>query len=303
MDDLISIRDLKKEDVELILNTADEMEVALRSGKINTEMKGRILANLFFEPSTRTRFSFETAMLKLGGSVIGFDDPKITSLEKGETLSDTIKTVEKYCDLIVIRHPKEGAPRLAASVSSKPVINAGDGSNQHPTQALLDLYAIKKLKGKIGNLNIALLGDLRHARVMKSLIYCLAMFDANLILISPMGLEIEKEIVQEVKEKFNNEIFQTNDIYAGLRTADVLYVCRLQKERFSDPYEAKKLENAYKITPDLLKQAKDDLIILHSLPRLGELDRRIDNTKHAKYFDQIQFGVPVRMAIIHQMMR
>jgi len=295
---IISIRDLTKNEIELILKTATKMEPYAKGEKTSKLMEGKILGTLFFEPSTRTRLSFTAAMQRLGGKVMGFSGTKITSISKGESLTDSIKVVERYCDYLVIRHPTEGAARLAAEVSSKPVINGGDGANQHPTQTLLDLYTIKKMKGKIKGLNIVLLGDLKYARTMRSLAYALAMFDAKLTLVSPAGLEMSRDILKEIKEKFKKTPFQTNDMEAGLRKADVIYICRIQKERFEDRLEAEKIQKAFKITPETLEQCKDDLAILHPLPKVTEIDPRIDEMKCAKYFDQTFFGVPVRMAIL-----
>jgi aspartate carbamoyltransferase catalytic subunit len=298
MKDLISIKDLNKENIEEILRKSKEMEDILNNNKSLDILKGKILATLFFEPSTRTKLSFTSAMQRLGGNVIGFEATESLSVAKGENLTDTIKTVEKYSDIIVIRHPKEGTARYVAEISPKPVINAGDGSNQHPSQTLLDIYSINKLKGRIEDLNITLLGDLKHARVMKPLAYALAMFKANLTFVSPPGLEFSKELTNELKERFNSNTIQTNDIYSGIRNADVVYACRIQKERFADQYEAEKLQKSFKITPELLKNVKEDMIILHALPKVGELDLSIDNTKHAKYFEQAFYGIPVRMAIL-----
>lgn len=295
---IVSIRDLDRQEIECILEKAKDMENILDNRKGFDLMKGKVLANLFFEPSTRTRLSFASAMQRLGGDVIGFEETGSTSIAKGENLVDTIKVVGKYCDMLVIRHPKEGAARLAAEVSSKPVVNAGDGTNQHPTQTLLDLYTIKKLKGKIEGLNIALVGDLKHGRVMKSLAYALAMFGANLTLVSPIGLEMPKEIIGELIEKFDANITHTNNIISGVKNADVIYVCRIQKERFEDEYEAEKIEKNFRITPEVIKHAKDDAIILHSLPKITEIDPRIDEMPSAKYYHQAYYGVPVRMAII-----
>ncbi len=296
--DVISIRDLEKKDVELVLRKAKEMEAAVRVGRILNKMRGRSLATLFFEPSTRTILSFNAAMQKLGGDVLNFGRIEQSSVAKGESLVDTVKIVEGYSDLIVIRHPKEGSARLAADVSEKPVINGGDGSNQHPTQTLLDLYSIKKFKGKIGGLNISLFGDLKHARVMKSLAYALAMFNANLTLVSPFGLEMDKTMVEEIKERFGSSVIQTNDMQAGMRNADVLYVCRIQKERFADAYEAERLQRVFRITPKIIEQGKEDLVILHALPKVAEIDPEVNKMKQAKYFEQAALGVPVRMAII-----
>jgi len=298
MKNLISIRDLSKRDIEEILEESKKMEMLIKGGKKLDIMKGKILATLFFEPSTRTKLSFTSAMQKLGGSVIGFEAVESLSVAKGENLTDTIKTIENYCDIIVVRHPKEGSARYVSEVSSKPVINAGDGANQHPSQTLLDLYSIKKFKNKIEGLDVTLLGDLKHARVMKTLAYALAMFKANLTFVFPPGLGFPEWVLNEIKEKFGSKIIQTNDIYSGVRKADVLYVCRIQKERFADINEAERLQKAFRITPEIIDQAKEDMIILHALPKVTELDSRIDKTKHAKYFEQVGYGIPVRMAII-----
>jgi aspartate carbamoyltransferase catalytic subunit len=297
--DVISIRDFSKEEIEEILKEAEKMEAALAKNAPLNYLEGKILANLFFEPSTRTRLSFASAMQKLGGSVIGFEDITSTSMAKGESLIDTIKTVEKYCDVIVIRHPREGSARLAAEISEKPVINAGDGANQHPTQTILDLYTIKKLKGRIKGLNVALVGDLKYGRVMKSLAYGLAMFEANLTLVSPVGLELPEQTIKEIVEKFDIEIIQTDNILSGLKNADVIYVCRIQKERFEDVYEAEKVQKSFRITSQMLEKTKEEAIILHALPKTVEIEPSIDKTKKAKYFDQVYYGIPVRMAIIN----
>ena len=298
MKHLISIKDLSREEIEEIIKKSGEMEAVLKNNENLDIMKGKILATLFFEPSTRTRLSFTSAMQRLGGSVMGFEAVESLSVAKGENLTDTIKTVEKYSDIIVIRHPKEGTARYAAEVSSKPVINAGDGSNQHPSQTLIDLYSINKLKGRIEGLNITLLGDLKHARVMKPLAYALAMFGSKLTFAAPEELEFSKELVDELKEKFNADITQTNDIHLGVGDADVVYACRIQKERFADQYEAEKMQKSFKITPEILENAKEDMIILHALPKVGEVDPSIDETKYAKYFEQVAYGIPVRMAIL-----
>jgi len=296
--DIISIRDLSREEIELIHKKAEEMEPFARGGKTCKLMEGKILGTLFFEPSTRTRLSFTSAMQRMGGSVMGFEGVDVTSVSKGESLTDTIKTVERYCDIITIRHPMEGAARLAAEASTKPVINGGDGANQHPTQTLLDLYTIKKMKGKIKSLNVTLLGDLKHARTMRSLATALAMFDANLTLVAPKGLEMSDDILDEIKNKFNLKPKQTEDIDSGVKDADVVYICRIQKERFEDKFEAEKIQKAFRITPEVLKSCKEDLAILHPLPKVTEIDPRVDEMKCAKYFDQTFYGVPIRMAIL-----
>ena len=296
--DIVSIRDLNKEEIELIHKKAEEMEPYARGENPCKLMEGKILGTLFFEPSTRTRLSFTSAMQRLGGNVMGFEGVNVTSVAKGESLTDTIKTVERYCDLIVIRHPMEGTARLAANVSTKPVINGGDGGNQHPTQTLLDLYTIKKMKGKIKGLNVTLLGDLKYARTMRSLATALAMFDANLTLVSPKGLEMSKDILGEIEKNFNMKPRQMYDIETGVKDADVIYICRIQKERFEDKFEAEKIQKAFKITPEVLKSCKEEVAILHPLPKVTEIDPRVDDMKCAKYFDQTFYGVPIRMAII-----
>jgi aspartate carbamoyltransferase catalytic subunit len=292
--DIISIKDLTKGEIEKILDLSEFMEKNMHIQ--NSLLQNKILGTLFFEPSTRTRLSFEAAMKKLGGVCIGFATSKYASVEKGENLIDTIKTVENYCDVIVIRHPKEGSARLAAEVSVKPVINAGDGANQHPTQTLLDLYTIKREKGRL-DLNIALVGDLKYGRTVHSLAYAMAMFNASITLISPEGLEMPDELILDLK-KFNVTLKETYDLESAIPRSDVLYVTRIQKERFPDPEEYEKVKGAYKIRPESLKNAKQDLIILHPLPRVDEISPEIDQTKYAKYFKQVYYGIPVRMAVL-----
>jgi len=287
--DIISIRDFNRQEIEFILDKA----LTMVTGPVPL-LAGRILGLLFFEPSTRTRLSFEVAMKRLGGDVVGFSDSQLTSITKGESLSDTIKTVEAYTDIIVVRHSREGAARLAAEASKKPVINAGDGPNQHPTQTLLDLYTIRKELGRL-DVKVTLMGDLKYGRTVHSLAYALAMFDAEIDLVSPPGLEMPEEVISDLTDmgaKIN--VSKKLDI----SQAQVVYVTRIQKERFPDPEEYAKVRGAYKLTLESLKDARDDLIILHPLPRVQEIASEIDNTKHAKYFDQVENGVPVRMAVL-----
>jgi aspartate carbamoyltransferase catalytic subunit len=287
--DIISIRDLNREEIEFILKKAVDM-----SKNVRPLLEGKILGLLFFEPSTRTRLSFEVAMKKLGGGVVGFSDSQLTSISKGESLSDTIKTVEAYTDIIVLRHSKEGSARLAASISKNPVINAGDGPNQHPTQTLLDLYTIKKELGRL-DINITLMGDLKYGRTVHSLAYALAMFDAKITLVSPKGLEMPEEVMEDIKSA-GAQITSRNKL--DLKTTQALYVTRIQRERFPDPDEYKKVKGAYRITLETLVNARDDLIILHPLPRVHEIDPEIDKTRYAKYFDQVANGIPIRMAVL-----
>jgi aspartate carbamoyltransferase catalytic subunit len=288
--DLISIRDLERKEVERILDASEE----IRKGR-KVDLKSRILAAMFFEPSTRTKLSFQSASLRCGMGYLDFQ-PEMSSLKKGESFADTIKVVSGYADVLVVRHPREGAARLAADISDKPVINAGDGANQHPTQTLIDLFSIRKNKGRIGGLNVTLLGDLKYARAMRSLVYGLAMFGAKVTLVSPEGLGMDDEYLDEVRKAF--------DFKAQIKTepefseADVLYVCRIQQERFADPLEAKRIMDKFRVRRSDLKDAKEDLVILHPLPKLNEIEAPIDSMKQAKYFEQAHFGIPVRQAVL-----
>jgi aspartate carbamoyltransferase catalytic subunit len=236
-------------------------------------------------------------MKRLGGSVIGVTDVSITSMAKGETLADTIKIAEAYSDIIVLRHPNEGSARLASEFATKPIINAGDGAGQHPTQTLLDLFTIKEELGKIDSKNIVLVGDLKYGRTVHSLAYALALFKANLLLVAPEQLQMPPEIVSSLEE-LGCSLEQTNSLYRIIEKADVLYVTRIQKERFPDPTEYAKVAGSYRIGLELLKLAKERLIIMHPLPRVNEISPEIDKTKHAIYFKQASNGVPIRMAIL-----
>ncbi|AEH24437.1 aspartate carbamoyltransferase [Pyrococcus yayanosii] len=295
--DIISIRDFSKEDIEFVLETAERLERELREKGHLEYAKGKILATLFFEPSTRTRLSFESAMHRLGGAVIGFAEASTTSVKKGESLRDTIKTVEQYSDVIVIRHPKEGAARLAAEVAEIPVINAGDGSNQHPTQTLLDLYTIKKEFGRIDGLKIGLLGDLKYGRTTHSLAEALSFYDVELYLISPELLRMPRHIVEELRER-GVKVKETSDLEAVIGELDVLYVTRIQKERFPDEQEYLKVKGSYQVNLAILAKAKENLKVMHPLPRVDEIHPEVDGTPHAIYFKQVFNGVPVRMALL-----
>jgi len=268
-----------------------------KKGKLNL-LHGKIAAALFFEPSTRTRLSFETAMQRMGGDIIGFSSVEGTSVKKGETLEDTLKTVDQYADVIIIRHPQIGAAKIAADVADAPVINAGDGAGEHPTQALLDLYTIHKAKNAIDGLTIALVGDLKHARVMHSLAYALSNFDVKLYLISPSMLKMPVEVLDHLKNK-QIEFAEMETLNPKVITElDVLYTIRIQKERFPSEEEYIRVKDSYRITPELLTHAKEDMIILHPLPRREELPPEIDKTPFAKYFEQARNGVYVRMALL-----
>lgn len=292
--DVISIRDFSREEIDYILKIANAMEPLAHKG--SDMLKGKILATLFFEPSTRTRLSFEAAMHKLGGSTIGFAEAEIASVRKGENLADTVRTVENYADVIAIRHPLEGAARLAAEFAKVPIINGGSGAEEHPTQALLDLYTILKEKGTIDGLKIALVGDLRYGRTVHSLAYALSNYNVELYLVSPESLKMRREVLEEIRGKI--PVIEETNIAKAILDLDVLYVTRIQKERFPDPAEYIKVKGSYKIDLELLKSAKKDMIILHPLPRVDEIAPEVDNTPHARYFQQVWNGIVVRMALL-----
>ena len=293
--DIISIKDFSREEIDYILKVASKMEPIAKTG--SEMLKGKILATLFFEPSTRTRLSFESAMHRLGGSTIGFAEAEIASVKKGENLADTVRTVENYADVIALRHPLEGAARLAAEFAEVPIINAGSGAEEHPTQALLDLYTIMKEKNRIDGLNIALMGDLRYGRTVHSLAYALSMYDVKLYLISPDILRMRKEVLKTLKEK-KVEVVEKSRIEDVIGELDVLYVTRIQKERFPDPAEYAKVRGSYRIDLETLKDAKENLVILHPLPRVDEIAPEVDSTPHARYFRQVWNGIIVRMALL-----
>lgn len=297
MKHLISIEDLTKQEILKILDKAEEFEdVALGIRKCRI-LEGKILANLFFEPSTRTRISFETAMKRLGGDVVNVSAQEASSMAKGETLADTIRVVSNYCDAIVIRHPLEGAARFAAENSTVPVINAGDGAGQHPTQTLLDLYTIRKECRKLEGLLIALVGDLKYSRTIHSLIKALTLFNTKIYLVSPEILSLPEDFLEEL----NGDI-ERAELDEIIGEVDVLYVTRIQKERFLDEEEYRKVAGSYRITTATVEKMKENAIILHPLPRVDEIDVRVDSMRQARYFKQAFYGVPVRMAILSEVM-
>ena len=299
--DIISIKDFSKKEINYILNYAKEMMPYAKGEKYAGILKGKVISSLFFEPSTRTRLSFESAMNRLGGRVIGFADPSGTSLKKGESLADTIRMAEAYSDAIVMRHPQEGAARLAAEFADIPVLNGGDGAGHHPTQCLLDLFTIQTEKKKIGKNKIVLLGDLKYGRTVHSLAYALSLYGAELTFVSPSILKMPKEVVDECKE-LSGEPTQTSSLEKAIKDADVLYATRIQKERFPDAEEYNKVVGSYRIDNELLENAKKDLIIMHPLPRVTEINPEVDTTSHAVYFKQAFNGVPVRMALLSLVM-
>ncbi len=292
--DIISIEDFTQKEVNYILDVSKTMESTAK--KTSDQLKGKILATLFFEPSTRTRLSFEAAMQKLGGTTISIAEPESASIKKGENLADTVRTVENYADVIALRHPLDGAAKLAAEYSKVPVINAGSGSEEHPTQALLDLYTIKKEKGAIDGLKIALVGDLRYGRTVHSLAYALSLFNVELCLVSPDSLKMRREVYRSIKNKIS--VTETSNLDKIIPQVDVLYVTRIQKERFPDIAEYAKVKGVYRIDLDSLKNAKKDLIILHPLPRIDEIAPEVDSTAQARYFQQVWNGIVVRMGLL-----
>jgi len=292
--DIVSIRDFSREEIDYVLDVTDVVEPMARSG--SHMLDGKIMATLFFEPSTRTRLSFESAMYRYGGNCIGFAEPKVASVQKGENLADTVRTVENYADVLVIRHPLEGAARLAAEFASVPVINAGTGAEEHPTQAMLDLYTIRKELGKIDGLNVALAGDLRYGRTVHSLAYALSLYNINLYLISPSLLRMKKEVLEEVKQRVR--VQELEELSVVMPQLDVLYMTRIQKERFGSLDEYEKVSGSYRLTANDLSQSKGEMVVMHPLPRVDEIAYDVDSTPHSKYFKQVWYGLLVRMSLI-----
>ncbi|MDR0296025.1 MAG: aspartate carbamoyltransferase [Prevotellaceae bacterium] len=290
---LISITDFSKEEYLKILDAAEDFE----KQPVQNIATGKIVATLFFEPSTRTRLSFESAANRMGAKVIGFSDASSSSTAKGESLSDTIKTVCCYADLIVMRHPLEGSARWASEVASVPVINAGDGANQHPTQCLLDLYSIRKTQKTLDSLNIALVGDLKYGRTVHSLVEAMCNFNTTFHLISPESLKLPSSVKMHIKES-GLKYHQYTEIQEAIDKVDVLYMTRVQRERFLDIQDYEKVKNAYILEQSTLKNSKSNLKILHPLPRVNEIHTNIDDTQQAYYFQQAQNGVYVRQALI-----
>jgi len=295
--DIISIKDLSISEINTILRYAKKMVPYAKGAKTTNILDGKVLSSLFFEPSTRTRLSFESAMNRLGGRVIGFADPTATSQKKGETLADTIRMADAYSDVIVLRHHLEGAARLAAEFSEVPVLNAGDGAGRHPTQCLLDLFTIETEKKKIQGQKVALLGDLKYGRTVHSLAYALALYGADLTFVSPKSLQMPKELVNECKE-LGVTPSSTSKLEKVINDLDVLYVTRIQRERFPDAEEYNRVVGTYQINKQLLSNVKNDLIIMHPLPRVTEIAPEVDQTPYAIYFKQAFNGVPVRMALL-----
>ena len=290
---LISIHDFTKEEILHILDIAREFE----QNKSQTLLQGKVIACIFFEPSTRTRLSFETAANRLGARVIGFSDAGNTSVSKGETLKDTLKMVSNYVDLIVMRHPLEGSARYASEMASVPVINAGDGANQHPSQTLLDLYTIRQTQGRLEDISINMVGDLKYGRTVHSLLQALSHFSPEFTFTAPDELRMPQEYKTFLQQK-QIPFTETAELEGNIAGHDILYMTRVQQERFTDPMEYEKVKNVYSLTAAMLKEAKPTMKILHPLPRINEIAQEVDDTPHAYYFKQAENGMYVRMAII-----
>ncbi len=293
MTSLISMRDLDKMQIEKLIEKAGKIE----KKEIWPDLKGQVMASLFFEPSTRTQLSFDSAMKKLGGEVILMSGTKGTSVEKGETLSDTVKVVNQYSDIIVVRHPNEGAARYISEEVNIPVVNAGDGSNQHPSQSMLDLYSISKTQGTLDNLSIALVGDLKYGRTVHSLVYALSTFSPKFYFVSPEILSMPDYITEDLKN-MNIEYHILEKIEDIVDNLDIMYVTRIQRERFADPQEYERVKNAYIIRAYQLENAKDNFKVLHPLPRVNEIHTDVDELPAAYYFEQAGNGIFMRQAIL-----
>ncbi len=293
---IISINDFSREELIHVLETAKKIE-ALSSRKKQTLLKNKVIATLFFEPSTRTRLSFESAALQLGAKVIGFADPNVSSITKGETLYDTIKMVEHYADTIIVRHKRDGAARLAADISTKSIVNAGDGANQHPTQTFLDLYTIKKTQKQLTGLHVALVGDLKYGRTVHSLAIALSHFNVRLYFISPEILQMPPAICTALAKKGITFSYHAS-LHEVLKHADILYMTRIQKERFGDPQEYQQVKDTYILTAEHLHAVKPNLKILHPLPRVNEINKDVDTLPYATYFEQAGNGIPIRQAVL-----
>ncbi len=290
---LVSINDLTKDEILKVLDLAEEFA----ENPNQHILDGKVVATLFYEPSTRTRLSFESAVNRLGGRVIGFSEASSTSVSKGESLKDTILTVANYSDLIVMRHPIEGSARYSSEVSGVPIINAGDGANQHPTQTLLDLFSIRKTQGKLDDLNIFLVGDLKYGRTVHSLLMAMSHFNASFTFVAPKELQMPNEYKMFLKEKGLKFTEQT-DLNENLDKGDIIYMTRVQRERFSDPMEYEKVKNVYVLRNHMLEKTKPSMRVLHPLPRVNEIHTDVDPNPQAYYFTQALNGVYTRMAIM-----
>jgi aspartate carbamoyltransferase catalytic subunit len=294
---LVSITDFSKDEYLRILETAAEFE----KNSYQNLLQGKVIATLFFEPSTRTRLSFESAINRLGGRVIGFADAATSSASKGETLYDTIRVVSNYSEMIVMRHPIEGSARFASEITHLPLINAGDGANQHPSQTLLDLYSIQKTQGTLNRLNIFMVGDLKYGRTVHSLLMALSEFKASFYFISPDELKMPEEYKFHLRS-LGLKYEESKELNENIRNADIIYMTRVQKERFSDPIEYERTKNAYVLKNEMLEGTRDNMRVMHPLPRVNEIHPDVDVNPKAYYFQQTENGVYVRQAIISLIM-
>ena len=295
--DLITMDDMTNEEIVSLLDDAERLLPVAHGEEFLPLLQGKLLANMFFEPSTRTRMSFETAMKRLGGDVVNLGDVKSSSAVKGETLYDTMRMVDGYCDIAALRHPRQGAAQYAADACDIPIMNGGDGAGHHPTQTLLDLFTIRQAHGRLDGLTVALVGDLRYGRTVHSLSHALARFDCELIFISPNQLSMPTDIVSDLTES-GAKITETDDLYSAIPEVDVIYMTRIQKERFPDDDEYQKVAGIYKLTAADLTAAKGEMIVMHPLPRVDEISPDVDASRHARYFEQAFNGVVARMALM-----
>ena len=293
--DIVSVRDFDKQKFETIFQATDKI-ITMSPNERREIGRGKTLGYLFFEPSTRTRLSFEAAMASIGGTSIGIADASSSSARKGESLGDTVKIMSLYSDVVVLRHQLDGSSRFAAEVSEKPLINAGSGTEEHPTQAILDIYTIRKEKKRIDGLKVGIVGDLKYGRTVYSLLYALGNYKVDVRLISPPALKIRSDSTYEIRKRL--AYTETTDLEENISDLDVVYITRIQKERFADIEEYVKVKGSYRIGTDLVKKMKDDVIIMHPLPRLDEISPDLDSTKQAKYFQQAQYGKDTRAALL-----
>ena len=302
-ENILSVSQFRRADLESVFAVASGMSdiMSLPGGSL-ASLHNKVLVNLFYEPSTRTSSSFEAAMIRLGGKVISINEVHYSSVSKGESLPDTIRTLGCYADAIVLRHPVKGAAAMAAMYSRKPIINAGDGSGEHPTQAILDLYTITREAGEVDGLNITFCGDLRYGRTVHSLVKLLTLYDVHVNLVSPASLKLPDDIIKELNEK-GMRISVHTELDEVIDEADVLYVTRVQKERFDDLILYEKVKGTYVITPEVMGKAKGDMILMHPFPRVGEISMAVDSDPRAAYFRQMQYGLYVRMALLSMVMR
>ncbi len=295
--DIISVRQFNRDNLSYIFGVADEMRAVVKRVGSTDLLKGHVLACVFYEPSTRTSSSFIAAMSRLGGSVIPINEVRYSSVTKGESLPDTIRTLESYADVIVLRHPEVGASQVAAEYAHKPIINAGDGVGEHPTQALLDLYTIQTELGTIDGLHVAMVGDLRYGRTVHSLARLLCLYDVQMTFVSPEILRLPLDVMNEVKDH-GKQVRETYNVQDVIADVDVLYVTRVQRERFADQAQYEEVKDYYIITPELMSHAKERMVIMHPLPRVNEISYALDNDPRAAYFRQMENGMYIRMALL-----